>query len=148
MKKFTFLLAFLPTLFATSCIEGDEITEITQIVAPNVFTEVYRIYAEDMTERMDLAGTYYEYEFEEPKLTNTVFDTGVLQAFLYYKKDGKDTMCPLPFSDFVVYNGYQWEEQFTVEFQPYRIKFIQKISDHFNDLPISEYYDIMVRFLW
>ena len=152
MKKFTFLLALLPAMFLSSCISGDEITEV---VRPNTFSKVYTIFAEDMylVEEPKLGIAYYEYEFNEPALTNTVYDKGVLQAFLYYKKDYQDTMCPLPFSDFRIEylpggGVYQWQEQFTVEFQPYRIKFIQKISDYSSELPLSDSYDVMVRFLW
>ncbi|GHT88908.1 hypothetical protein FACS189474_4980 [Bacteroidia bacterium] len=142
MKKFT-LSALLVVLF-TACTK-----EYYEEVNPHTFTETYRIYAKDMIEKVDPAGTYFEYEIKEPKLTNEVFDYGIMQAFLYYTKDGKNTLCPLPFSDFIVdNNNYQWEEQFTVEFQPGVIKFIQKISDHAIDPPISEYYDIFVRFLW
>jgi len=150
MKKIT-LLTLIVLLFA-SC--GDKITEITevtqvtQVVDPYTFTDVYRIFAEDMIIREDITGVYFEYEFVEPALTKTVFDYGILQAFLYYKKDNRDTLCPLPFSDFVVKDGFQWEEQFTVEFQIGRIKFIQKVSDHSPDLPIAEFYDVLVRFLW
>jgi hypothetical protein len=137
------LLALIAML-SVSC--GDE---ITQVVEPNTFTHLYRIYASDMESRTDVAGIYYEYTFREPELTNEVFNYGILQAFLYYKKDGNDTYCPLPFSDFLVdNNGHQWEEYFTVEFQPRTIKFIQKISDHATDPPVAEYYDVLVRFLW
>jgi hypothetical protein len=143
MKKFG-LLVLIAVLFA-SC--GDEITQVVE--HPSTFTNFYRIYAEDMATRTDMAGTYYEYEIREPELTSEVFEYGILQAFLYYTKDGKDTYCPLPFSDFLVDEyGYQWEEHFTVEFQPGTIKFIQKISDHADNLPVAEYYDVMVRFLW
>ena len=146
MKKYT-LLALIVLLFS-GCINHAKDVIVEQ-VAPNTFTEVYTIYAEDMSKRVDLAGTYFEYEFSEPALTNEVFDYGILQAFLYYKKDNRDTLCPLPFSDFLVTNdGYQWEEHFTVEFQPGRIKFIQKISDHSDELPIADFYEILVRFLW
>jgi len=144
MKKLS-LLALI-VLLSTSC--GDTITQVTEVVEPHTFTQVYRIYAEDMIKRQELGMVYFEYEFVEPALTKKVFDYGVLQAFLYYKKDGKDTLCPLPFSDFLISGGYQWEEQFTVEFQQGRIKFIQKISDYSEELPVSEYYDVLVRFLW
>jgi hypothetical protein len=135
------LIALLLSL--ASC--GDE---ITQVVEPNTFTQNYRIYADDMSRRSDDFGVYYEYEFREPYLTDEVFDYGILQAFLYYNKDGRDTFCPLPFSDFLVSGNHQWEEYFTVEFQPGNIKFIQKISDYSSDAPIAEYYDVLIRFLW
>ena len=145
MKKFI-LLALIAYSFS-ACIS--ETREIIERVEPHTFTRKYTIFAKDMTVKSDLAGTYYEYQFDEPALTNEVFDYGILQAFLYYKKDGKDTMCPLPFSDFLVdKNGYQWEEYFTVEFQPKRIKFIQKISDQSDEPPIAASYDVLVRFLW
>jgi len=144
MKKFT-LLASIVLLFS-SCI--NETKRIVETVEPYTFTKTYRIYADEMIERTDVAGTYYEYEIKEPKLTSEVFEYGILQAFLYYKKDGKDTLCPLPFSDFLIDGDYQWEEQFTVEFQVGVIKFIQKISDHAPDPPASEFYDVLVRFLW
>jgi hypothetical protein len=144
MKKFGLWICIV-LLFA-SC--GNEITEITQVVEPNTFTKVYRIYADEMIRRVDPAGSYYECEIREPNLTNAVFDRGVLQAFLYYTKDGKDTLCPLPFSDFVLSGGTQREEQFTVEFQPGTIKFIQKISTHADTLPLEEFYEVLVRFLW
>jgi hypothetical protein len=142
MKKLS-LLALLALLFV-SC--GDE---IIQTVEPNTFTSTYRIYANEMIEREDPAGTYFEHSLREPNLTNEIFDYGILQAFLYYEKDGRSTLCPLPFSDFLIAeDGYQWEEHFTVEFQPGIIKFIQKISDHATDAPVSTYYDVLVRFLW
>ena len=146
MKKITFL-ALIVFLFS-SCL--NETTQVVEKVEPYTSTQVYKIYAEDMSKRTDVGGiVYFEYEFKEPKLTKKVFDFGILQAFLYYKKDGKDTLCPLPFSDFLVdKNGYQWEEQFTVEFQPGVIKFIQKISDYAEDPPVSEFYEVLVRFLW
>ena len=145
MKKIT-LLALIAIL-CSACI--NETREIVQEVAPSTFTRTYTIFADEMVKRTDLAGIYFEREFREPALTNWIFDNGVLQAFLYYRKDGRDTMCPLPFSDFLIDEfGYQWEEQFTVEFQPGFIKFIQKISDHALDPPIADSYDVLVRFLW
>jgi len=145
MKRFTFL-ALIVFMFS-SCIT--ETKRIVETVDPYTFTQVYKIKATDMTKRTDVGGiVYFEYEFKEAKLTKEVFDFGILQAFLYYKKDGKDTLCPLPFSDFLYDKGYQWEEQFTVEFQPGAIKFIQKISDYSDDLPVSEFYEVLVRFLW
>jgi hypothetical protein len=101
-----------------------------------------------MVQRTDIAGIYFECEFREPKLSLEITKQGIMQAFLYYKKDGRDTYCPLPFSDFVVSGNSQWEEHFTVEFQPGIIKFIQKISDQSPAPPVSEYYEILVRFLW
>jgi hypothetical protein len=143
MKKLS-LLTLLVFLLA-SC--SDEI--IHQTVEPNTYTNTYRIFANEMQKRVDPAGTYFEYAIREPNLTDEIFDYGILQAFLYYEKDGQSTLCPLPFSDFLIMeNGYQWEEHFTVEFQPGVIKFIQKISDHATDAPVSEYYDVLVRFLW
>ena len=145
MKKIIFV-ALIAFIFS-SCI--NETKQVVEKVEPYTFTKVYTIYADDMSPRKDVGNIiYYEYEIKEPKLTNEVFDYGILQAFLYYYKDGKDTLCPLPFSDFLVDGNYQWEEQFTVEFQPGVIKFIQKISDYASDPPVSEYYDILVRFLW
>ena len=139
MKKII-LISFIAILFS-AC--GDE------VVAPNSYTNTFLIYAEDMIERFDDAGVYYEYEFREPNLTNAVFNRGVMQAFMYWTKDGRKTLCPLPFSDFLIDKyGKQWEEQFTVEFQPGRIKFIQKISNHSDAPPLLESYEILVRFLW
>ena len=144
MKKII-LFTFVAVLFSTC---GDTITEIRE-VAPNTYTEIYLIYAEDMIEKFDDAGVYYEYEFLEPNLTNRVFDQGIMQAFMYWTKDGRKTLCPLPFSDFLIdRRNVQWEEQFTVEFQPGRIKFIQKISNHSDAPPLLEAYEILVRFMW
>jgi hypothetical protein len=146
MKK-VFFIALL-VLILPAC-TTKEFYEVTEVVVPNTFTQIYEIYAEDMVKEIDRAGNpYYEYEFVETALTRTVFDTGILQAFLYYKKDGVDTMSPLPISDFMLENGYQWEEQFTIEFQVGKIKFIQKISDHTDDFPAFISYTILVRFLW
>ena len=139
MKKVAFI-GLLVLLF-NSCEED-------KVIAPNEFSEVYRIYAEDMHIREDITGKQYYYLLDEPALTNYIFDKGIMQAFLYYKMDGQDTMSPLPFSDFVVENGYKREEQLTVEFQPGYITFILKIDDHSVIKPASEYYDFRVRFLW
>ena len=144
MRKFL-LLALIGFLFSACT----EVSQVVEKVEPYTFTKVYKIFADDMSQRTELGMVYFEYELNEPALTNEVFNSGIMQAFLYYKKDGKDTLCPLPFSDFLVdKNGYQWEEQFTVEFQPGRIKFIQKISDYSSDPPVSNYYEVLVRFLW
>ena len=144
MKRIT-LLALIALLFS-ACI--NETKQVIEKVEPYTFTRVYTISANEMSQRTELGMVYFEYAIVEPKLTDEVFEYGILQAFLYYKKDGKDTLCPLPFSDFLVDGDYQWEEQFTVEFQPGAIKFIQKISDYAPDPPVSSYYDVLVRFLW
>ncbi|KAA6302593.1 MAG: hypothetical protein EZS26_001100 [Candidatus Ordinivivax streblomastigis] len=143
LYKLIALLAFVSIGF-TACV-SNEIEED----AVYTFSQTYKVAVSDMDKRVDPAGTYYEYEFFEPELTNYVYQKGILQAFLNYTKDSRKTLCPLPFSDFMIDDrGYQWEEQFTVEFQPKYIKFIQKISDHGDDQPVSDYYEFVVRFMW
>ncbi|MDH8702232.1 hypothetical protein M2138_001592 [Dysgonomonadaceae bacterium PH5-43] len=143
MKKFV-LFGLLALLFS-SC-EDD----VTQVVEPGSFSKVYSIHIDDMERVVDESGAYFFYSFKERELTNYIFNNGVMQAFLYYKIDGKSTLCPLPFSDFIVdeYN-YKWEEQLTVEFQPGYINFILKLDDHAISEGAAYFeYDILVKFLW
>ena len=149
MKKYVFLALIVFSF--SGCINHAK--DVVEQVAPYTFTKVYTIPADEMKGRweyLDFANVFYfEKQISEPALTNEVFDYGIMQAFLYYTKDGKDTLCPLPFSDFCMDDsGNQWEEQFTVEFQPGRIKFIQKISDYSDLPPAAESYNVLVRFLW
>ena len=152
MKKL-FFIAFVALIF--SACTTREYYDVTEIVEPMTFTQTYRV-TRNMWQPSTVGapGLYYFCEIRERNLTNEIFDFGVMQAFLYYEMEGRDTMSPLPFSDFVVdRDGYRWEEQLTVEFQPGFITFILKIDDHasldeFSELPFWQHYDFRVRFLW
>lgn len=117
--------------------------------APYSFSQVYTVHFKDLEVDSDPTGSYYYYEFKEPKLTSYIFDNGVMQAFLYHEKYNEDTMSPLPYSDFIVdSNGYKWEENISVDFQPGYIMFIFKVDDHILEGLAFKSYDFRVRFLW
>ena len=148
MKK-VYLLAVIVFLFS-ACTK-----EVTEVVAPNVYTGIFTVGDGDWKAGTDdETGLYYYCTFTEPKLTKEVFDYGVMQAFLYGKN--RDSLSPLPFSDFLVdANNFEWEEHFTVEYEVGYITFILKVSDHapmFDGntqiLPFYTAYDFLVRFLW
>jgi hypothetical protein len=145
MKKFTLLTLLVPLLVACN-----EYTNVTEVVEPYTYTRFFTVYREDW---IKISGDesspkdYFYYQIEEPTLTNYVFDKGVMQAFLYYTADDRDTMSPLPFSDFIKKgNGYV-EEHFTVEFQPGYVTFVLK-TDYDSRLPYYTQYDFSFRFLW
>ncbi|MDR0865219.1 MAG: hypothetical protein LBO74_09870 [Candidatus Symbiothrix sp.] len=146
MKKITLILTAFLTLVLSSCTKDEYITEV---VEPYTYTQRYTVTDNDWKEDFDDSGRYYYCQIREPNLTNEVFDYGVMQAFLYYTQDGRNTASPLPFSDFIVDQyGYKWEEQLSVEFQPGYITFILKIDDHADSYSLYPSYDFLVRFLW
>lgn len=148
MKKI-YLLAMIVFLF-NACTQNT-----TELVAPNVYSVAFTVGDNNWKKGLDdETGTYYYCTFTEPKLTQEVFNYGVMQAFIYGKN--RDSLSPLPFSDFLIdENNYKWEEHFTVEFEVGLITFILKVSDHVpmfegKDpiLPFYTVYDFLVRFLW
>jgi hypothetical protein len=152
MKKFM-LIALVAILF-TAC--GDEY--ITEQVAPNTYFNSFTIPYNDWDKTSDDTGLYFYAKFHLDDLSkdsyNEVFDSGIMQAFLEYPKDGKVTDSPLPFTDFIyirnAYGNYEkWEEQFTVEFQPDGwVTFILKTDDHADDYPFFDEYTFILKFLW
>jgi hypothetical protein len=147
MKKNTCILVAFFALIFSSC-TTNEVTEVTEIV-PYTYTKIFTITDRDWIKGSDDTGIYYYCEIAEPKLTDEVFDYGILQAYKFYKVDGRDTMTPLPYSDFIINGGYKWEEHFTVDFQPGYITFILKTDDHDDgSLPFYSSYEFLVRFLW
>jgi len=144
MKKICFWVMVI-SLFS-ACTR--DVTEVTQVVGPNIFTDNYTIGDNDWIKGTDdKTGIYYYCTFNVPELTQNVFNNGILQAFLYGRNI--DTLCPLPYSDFLVDdNNNQWEEHFTVEFEKGAITFILKESDHAGMLPFYTEYRFFVRLLW
>lgn len=145
MKKFTWLI--LLTLILAAC---NEYTNITEVVEPYTYKRKITVNREDWKPMQDEnnPGTYHFYQVKETNLTDNIFDNGVMQAFLYYYADERDTMSPLPYSDFVSdENEYYGEEHFTVEFQPGYVTFILK-TDYNTGLPYYNRYDFLIRFLW
>ncbi|MCL1937878.1 MAG: hypothetical protein FWF52_05735 [Candidatus Azobacteroides sp.] len=158
MKKIFLLIMIIGFFSACTKEVTEEITEVTAVVEPNVYSKTYTV--EDANWKVgndDMTGIYYYCTFNEPKLTSEVFEYGIMQAFLCGRNI--NSLSPLPYSDFVIDDdtNYQWEEHFTVEFEEDgNITFILKVSDHANMLdkdgnqilPYYTKYQFLVRFLW
>lgn len=147
IKKWT-LAVFLITAFLSSC-TFDKYYPVEEVYVDS--------YTKDFTVKPanwhvgtdDESGDYFYFEFSEPKLTQTVYDYGIMIAYL---KMNDGNLSPLPFNDYWEYNdsGYKYlgTEQTTVEFRPGYITFILKYSDH--KVHRDPYYDynFRVRFMW
>ena len=133
-------------VFLASCQKIDRSTTIIEEhYNVNTFSKDYQVLKKHWeVGRDDESGVYFFYEFREPYLTQTIYNRGIMQAFLILK-DGN--VSPLPFDDFWMDGNYRWTEQVTVEFRPGWITFILKYSDHTLDEPYYDY-DFRVRFLW
>jgi hypothetical protein len=133
------------------------ITFLSSCETKNFYEEYYNVnsYTKDFTvlknqwnKSSDDSGDYLFRKFTEPKLTDEVFDYGIMQAFLVL--DNGNTLSPLPFDDYWYINsGYDRTEQVTCEFSPGYVTFILKYSDHLvnEDAPYYDY-TFRVRFLW
>jgi len=145
-KLTTATLVLMAVIFFPSC-QTKEIYEEHYDVQVNTFTGNYTVKWNQWHEGTDDdSGHYLYYEQVEPKLTKTVYDRGIMQAFLLMKDQN---ISPLPFDDFwLLDNGDRRTEQVTCEFRPGVITFILKYSDH--DTQVDPYYDykFRVRFLW
>jgi len=131
------LIAFLASCQKYTTIEEYNVNTIT--IDYNVKTDHWSIGKDDES------GDYFYYEFREPKLTQEIYDKGVMQAFLILR-DGN--ISPLPFDDFWMdSDGYRWTEQVTCEFRPGYVTFILKYNDHAAVSPYYNY-DFRVRFMW
>jgi hypothetical protein len=142
MKKIALI-----TLLMVVLVSCGEYTNVTETVES--YTRVITVNRGDWTKWQDEnnPGAYHFFQVEERNLTDYIFDEGVMQAFLYYTADDRDTMSPLPYSDFVHNeNTYLGEEHFTVEFQPGWITFILK-TDLNTGLPYYDSYTFVIRFL-
>jgi hypothetical protein len=137
MKKIALLICII--LAVSACTVNDEPTEV------NVFSEVYTVTKGHWTPAHDDAlGDYLYYEFQEPALTNYIYNNGIMNAYLRID----DALYPLPFDDYWMENDYRWTEQVTCEFRPGYITFILKYNDfELNQLPHFDY-NFLVRFMW
>ena len=155
MKKF--ILPALIALLFSACTTEEYITE-QYYYDTEIFNKTYTIDWRDWQVGSNMTGEYLFCEFREPKLTKDVFENAILNSYLYFKvsEDGPSVLSPLPFSDFRRNrHNYKWEEQLTVEYEVGYITFIMKIDDHlFSDdtdpsveIPVSDFYDINVRFI-
>lgn len=151
MKYFRFLLLF-PILFTSSCNKY-----YTEEVILNTETIYYTVLSKDWilmdvppssSEDEDSQWTYFYCEFREPVLTNKIFNSGMMDAYL---TDGGDRsrITPLPFDNFfrVPNGGFMWTEQVTCEFSPGRVTFIAKYND-FDMTFAPPTYTFMVRYAW
>ncbi|MDR2621590.1 MAG: hypothetical protein LBC48_03295 [Dysgonamonadaceae bacterium] len=149
MKKLI-LIASLMTLFY-AC---------TEEYHPRVYSSLFTVYSDPhklyhwqpFYDKNTGALLYYYCEFPEPKLTLDIIESRSTEAYLYYpleSSNGTSVYTPLPFSDFIVdKDGYKWEEQMTVAYDPGYITFILKVDDHANVLPSFDRYDFLVKFSW
>jgi hypothetical protein len=132
--------------FLSSCQDNPA----NQVVEPYTFSQDYTVNYKNWEKgNDDVSGMYYFYTVKEPKLTQYIYDNGVMQAFLY-TNDGN--ISPLPFNDYWVNYDidppYMSTEQITCEFVPGYITFIIKSSDHQDILPFYDDYTFNVRFMW
>jgi hypothetical protein len=147
MKNFILVGIIVLILGFHSCITKDEyLTEeyITKEVAPLTYTGDFRVETDGWKRGKDVAGTYYFCEFEEPKLTAEILNSGVMQAFYCYTlDDNTERYALLPYED---YGENQRTEYLTVEFSIGMITFLYKRDD--GNSPPTRPYDFRVRFLW
>jgi len=147
-KKWTAAVATVMIVFLSSCKNNDP---PVQQVYMNSYTQDYTVLTADWKVGTDdSSGVYLWREFNEPNLTQEVYDYGNMQAFLWMNGDN---ITPLPFDDFWVDpdTGYMWTEQVTCEFQPGYVTFILKYNDHADPKqfqPSYNRYDFRVRFTW
>ncbi len=123
----------------------------------NTDTKYYVIYPEDWKladsppsqqfPNEDSDYTYRYYEFSDPTLTNAIFNSGMMNAYLTSNGNRKK-ISPLPYDGFYIdRDDFAWTEHLTCEFSPGRIKFILRYNDFNMVLPEKEY-TFMVRFMW
>ena len=142
VKKWTAAIAFVMIVLLSSC-EGDKFYEENYYV--DSFTQSYTVRQRAWSIGTDDSGDYFYCEFNEPNLTQDIYENGIMQAFLLMNEGN---LTPLPFNDYWVNGDYRWTEQVTCEFQPGLITFILKYSDHaINESPYYDY-TFRVRFLW
>ena len=125
----------------------------------NTETIYYTVYPRDWVkvdfppvgnELEDSGWTYFYYDFREPKLTNQVFNKGVMNAYLV-TYDGQITvLTPLPFDNYYRdnYARKAWTEQVTCEFSPQNVRFIAKFNDFEVNYRNPLKYTFMVRLAW
>jgi len=154
LKNLTVISAVM-IVFLSSCQNNDP---PVQQVYMNSYTKDFTVYAPTMNKPKsqtwqvgtdDPTGKYFYCEFQEPNLTQEVYDYGTMQAFLWMNGDN---ITPLPFDDFWNNEYGMWTEQVTCEFQPGYVTFILKYNDHTPDAtppdPSFNQYDFRVRFTW
>jgi len=142
VKKWTTAIALIMIVFLSSC-DGDKFYEENYYV--DSFTQSYTVRQRDWRIGTDDSGDYFYYEFNEPNLTQYIYENGVMQAFLLMNEGN---LTPLPFNDYWVNGDYMWTEQVTCELKPGLVTFILKYSDHITDEPPHYDYTFRVRFLW
>ena len=141
-KKCTAALALVVILFLSSCKTNDPVVENYT----DSFTKDYTVSTWGKGYD-DESGMYFYHEFSEPRLTQYIYDNGIMQAFLVTNNG----ISPLPFNDYWENEatGYMSTEQITCEFYPEHITFIIKASDHDENIPpYYSTYKFRVRFMW
>jgi len=141
---------FLATIFAaltlnSSCTYNDDND------SPYFYSEYFSVKKNQWKVGQDDSGIYYYYQIRVPDLTTTVYNYGMMNAYMVYDPEGNgvEVLTPLPFNDYWVdsQTGFMWEEQVTCEFSPGYVTFILKYSDHADAEPYYDY-DFLVRFMW
>jgi hypothetical protein len=139
MKRFAFTMLSLPALFVllfTSCEVNEDVYLNTKTINYSVGKNAWKV-------ATDVSGEYWYCEFNEPLLTQHIFDKGMVAAYMVI--EGRLT--PLPFSDFWIdSNGYKWEEQHTCELEPGWVTFIFKTNDHLDQPNYN--YDFVLKLMW
>jgi hypothetical protein len=120
--------------------EVDE--HVTKEVAPFTHTLDITVYPENWRQASDVTGTYYYYECKEEKLTASVLNSGIMQAFYCYTEAGTKRYVLLPYEDYWA----NFSEYLTVEFSEGLITFLYKTNSGSN--PPKMTYEFRVRFLW
>ncbi|MDR0799141.1 MAG: hypothetical protein LBN18_05230 [Dysgonamonadaceae bacterium] len=149
MRKFVFLA--LTAVIFSACTKEYTTEEHYDV---NSYTHKYTVTAQDWKTYSDQTGNYYYCDIAEPKLTEKVFNDGVMVGYFYYALNGISIMTQLPFSDFFNIKDsqgnltYKWEEQATVEFNPGHVVFVMKFDDHAPKMPSYSSYEFVVKFIW
>ena len=137
------LIVFLG-IFLASC--GDEYTEVTEVVGPNYFYNQFSVTTNMWEQDSDITGNYYYYEKKEPRLTETVLNSAIMNTYYFYTIEGVNGVryVPLSYSDFWV----EREEYFTVEYSVGFITIIYKATDATDEPPAFDQYVFEARFMW
>jgi len=155
MKKYFFFSVLALMMAVSSCTEK-YITEEYYTVVPRSITLDYTVFKDDWLPTRDDTGDILYYDFEEPEITQSIFDAAAITAFIKY---GDGVYTPLmswdPRIDY--YNGSMWQEQFTYEItpgignRPGLVRFLFRASDHSINYPDSypQYdYNFVIKILY
>ncbi|MDR1562801.1 MAG: hypothetical protein LBS54_06950 [Dysgonamonadaceae bacterium] len=139
MKKFMFIAVLTLLVMSGGCSDKNEYYEYNF----ESKTITYTVKSSDWHEGNDNVMPYLYYTFDEPAMTNTVVNKGIVTAFMIINGN----LTPLPYEDFrMEESGYKYTEQVTCEFKQGEVTFIFKTSDHILRPEFD--YDFVIKMMW